>query len=541
MTRPPRRTPRSCALALAAALALALAPAPAGAKVEEGQRALPFKGTDFLSGSALDLEPAIGSRVIILDFGSIYCSSCMVTVPNLIKLRKQYPADDLAIFNIYLDIYNPQRVVKFFRGFAGDIGVNLLIDERLEISRSYGVDTLPTTFIIDRAGTVRRRIVGYTEADEREIGELVGRLISEQGVPSAVEGEGGRGKEPFTVYVPESFTKTTQQAVHVVGYAGGAGIRDVSLKLNNLPERTAPAKNNVFHFDTPLSLAMNLIEIKGVDAEGRTQSQSVVIFRETRIGGEISSELPSYRFHRDEEKRPCEKCHVLEASLADKSATQQSEVCNSCHGDLARHVFTHGPVTVGGCLPCHDYQSFPNRYELRSQGGELCFGCHDRVKEQIASSAYVHGPVAAGICTVCHDPHGADERFLLTRRQDRLCLSCHQDMLRELVRPTVHRPIEEGTCTGCHDPHASNTSKMLVLPREELCGKCHDFSRQQHMHKVGVGPETEFPEGTLLSREGTTICITCHLVHSSEQPYLWRGEKAMCGRGCHTSANPEAE
>src|SRR5512139_2279339 len=85
-------------LALAAAAAIVLAglrPA-AAAKLEEGQKALPFQGTDFLTGSALNIEESLGKRVILLDFGSIYCSSCMVTVPNLIRLRKKYPAEDLA-------------------------------------------------------------------------------------------------------------------------------------------------------------------------------------------------------------------------------------------------------------------------------------------------------------------------------------------------------------------------------------------------------------------------------------------------------------
>src|SRR5512145_2732428 len=85
-------------LCLCAALTARLGPAAArAAKVDEGQQGIPFKGTDFLSGAALDLSQSLGKRVILLDFGSIYCSSCMVTVPNLIKLRKKYSEDDLAI------------------------------------------------------------------------------------------------------------------------------------------------------------------------------------------------------------------------------------------------------------------------------------------------------------------------------------------------------------------------------------------------------------------------------------------------------------
>ena len=540
----PRRALRAVCLC-AALLALLGAAETRAAKLDEGQQAVTLKGTDFLTGAALDLDQSLGKRVILLDFGSIYCSSCMVTVPNLIKLRKRFAEEDLAIFNIYLDIYNPQRVVKFFRGFAGDMKLSLLIDDKLAISRDYGVDTLPTTIIIDRAGVIRRRIVGYTEADEKEIDDILDRLVSE--LPAtATPGQPRRGEEPFTVFVPESFTKTRADKVHVVGYIGGAGARDVSVKLNNLPERLVTAKEGVFHLQTSLSLAMNLIEIKGSEAGGATQNQSVVIFRETPMGGDISSDLPEYKFHREEDKKSCRKCHTLEMSAKD-GGSGQSEFCNACHAGLGKRIFTHGPITVGGCLPCHDYQSFPNRYGLRTQGAELCYGCHDRVRDRVKEATYLHGPVAAGICTVCHDPHGSNERFLLMRKSDRMCINCHQDMLREFALPNVHRPILDGSCTGCHDPHGAKVPKMLLLPREELCGKCHELT-PSHMHKVGVTARTEFPPGTPLGANATTICYTCHLFHASAQPKLARAPREVCGLGCHDvpadgggEAEPRAE
>ena len=320
----PPRGARRVAAVCAALLVLAARPG-AGGEARRGRQGCDFKGTDFLTNGALDLEQSLGKRVILLDFGSIYCSSCMVTVPNLIKLRKRFPQDDLAIFNIYLDIYNPQRVVKFFRGFAGDLNVSLLIDDKLAISREYGVDTLPTTIIIDRGGVIRRRIVGYTEADEKEIDVILDRLVSE--LPAAATpGQPRRSEEPFTVFVPESFTKTRQDKVHLVGYIGGAGARDVTVKLNNLPERVVTAKEGVFHLQTSLSLAMNLIEIRGQEAGGGAQSQSVVLFRETLMGGDINSDLPEYRFHRDEDKKPCRKCHALEVPDAEKDGLRPERV-----------------------------------------------------------------------------------------------------------------------------------------------------------------------------------------------------------------------
>ncbi len=525
------------ALLIALAFTVAIESTARAAKLEEGQKAIGLKGIDFLTGFPLDLEQSLGKRVILLDFGSIYCSSCMVTVPNLIKLRKKYPEEDLAIFNIYLDIYNPQRVIKFFRGFAKDINLNLLIDEKLAISREYGVDTLPTTIIVDRGGIIRRRIVGYTEADEKEIDGVIGKLLGEMPVSSSAREK--RGEDILTVFSPESFTKTTHDRISLVGYIGGAGLRDVSLKLNNMPERTVISRDNVFHFQTPLALAMNLIEVRAQGVEGARKSQSLVIFRETRMGGDITSDLPEYKFHREEEKKPCVKCHKLEVPLQDKSGIGQSAICAACHTGFSGRIFTHGPIAVGGCLPCHDYQSFPNKYELRSQGAVLCYSCHDRVREQVSKSSYIHGPVAAGYCVVCHDPHGANERFLLVKRGDQMCLSCHQDMLSELTKAVVHKPIEQGSCTGCHDPHGSNVRKLLVQSRATLCEKCHNFGGMHHLHKTGASAKTQFPPGTLLSPEGTTICMTCHNVHASNQEKLWRGPKEQCGLGCHQRLEQE--
>jgi predicted CXXCH cytochrome family protein len=529
----------SLAGAVAAAMLLAAPTPPASAKLEEGQKAREFKAKDFLLEEEVDLSEHLGKKVILLDFGSIYCSSCMVTVPNLVKLRKRYSEDELAILNIYLDIYNPQRVIKFFRGFAKDIHLSLVIDEKLAISREYGIDTLPTTLIIDRSGTIRRRIVGYTETDEKEINEIIENLVTEESPEgmAAVSDEGA-----ITIYVPESFTKTIQNGIFVVGHISGEGTKDVATKLNNLPEKMVRSKDNIFHYRTNLSLALNLLEVKGQVGEGKAKSQSAVVFREAAMRDDIRSDLPLYRFHHAEEMDVCRKCHVLDVELKDKSNLQQSKICDSCHGNMSKDVYTHGPITVGGCLPCHDYQSFPNKYELRSFGPDLCYTCHENVKEAIKAAAFIHGPTAAGMCIVCHEPHGSSEKFLLRRKVDRLCISCHQNVLRYFSSNTIHMPVEKGECTGCHDPHAAGDSKLLVLPKDQLCGKCHQIESYSHMHRVGVAAKTKFAVGTPVDSKGQTTCYSCHLFHSSTLAKLVRGEaEGVCGTGCHGMEEQEQE
>ncbi len=503
-------------------------------KIKEGQEGIRFTGTNFITNQPLDLNNDLKKKVILLDFGSIYCSSCMVTVPNLIKLSKEYQEDKLAIYNIYLDIYNPQRVIRFFMGFGKDLQFSLLIDDKLSTSREYGVDTLPTTVVIDRSGVVRRVITGYTENDEKEINKLIGDLVNE--LPSTAVSQ-AQAEQNLQVFSPESFTKTTNDAVFLVGFVGGPGVKDVSIKLNNLPEKITKTKDNIFHFRSNLSLAMNLIEVKSQVEEEKVKSESVVIFREPRLGMEIKSELPDYRFHVDDEKSPCVKCHKLTLSAQEKESMQSSQVCLACHRGLTNQIYVHGPISVGGCLPCHDYKSFPMKYELRSTGTSLCFTCHENMKE-VLHRPNVHGPLAAGICVVCHDPHGSQEKFLLRKKLDQQCISCHQDILKDYAKNFVHTIVREGQCTGCHDPHSSDYQWFLKKSQQEICTICHLEGSYAHTHKVGEKPtkdiNIEDPGAPLLTPAGLTTCETCHFVHSGDFNKLVKGGKDdYCARICH--------
>ena len=53
-----------------------------GAGLEEGDVATAFTGVD-LSGKPVDIAPLLGKQVIVLKFGSIYCSSCVKSITSL--------------------------------------------------------------------------------------------------------------------------------------------------------------------------------------------------------------------------------------------------------------------------------------------------------------------------------------------------------------------------------------------------------------------------------------------------------------------------
>ena len=94
--------------------------------------------------------------------------------------------------------------------------------------------------------------------------------------------------------------------------------------------------------------------------------------------------------------------------------------------DLAKKA-VHEPVRKGECAKCHDPHASDNKFNLRTAGNDLCFGCHQEKKDEFAK-AYVHGPVAAGVCAVCHNPHGSNEKYQLRLPQAQMCGICHQSI-----------------------------------------------------------------------------------------------------------------
>ncbi len=97
-------------------------------------------------------------KVVVLDFWATWCGPCRSEIPGYVKLQKKYQDIGLAIVGVSLDQDGPAKVQEFMR----DQGINYRIvmgDDKIADAFG-GVEAIPTTFIIDRNGTVQFRKVG---------------------------------------------------------------------------------------------------------------------------------------------------------------------------------------------------------------------------------------------------------------------------------------------------------------------------------------------------------------------------------------------
>jgi|TARA_B110000285_G_C15112193_1_gene611800 peroxiredoxin len=157
-------------LALGLALASFLISLPA-ATLAEGSLSAGMRAPDFELANLLDdterraLKDYSG-QVVYLDFWASWCGPCLVAMPKIEALRQTIDSDEFVVLAINVD-----RNLKKARKFLTKIGVGYdsLVDEQGRVSASYGLNAMPSSFVINRGGVVTKVHEGFRDGDEDEL------------------------------------------------------------------------------------------------------------------------------------------------------------------------------------------------------------------------------------------------------------------------------------------------------------------------------------------------------------------------------------
>jgi peroxiredoxin len=127
------------------------------------------------SGKKISLSDYKG-KAVVLDFWATWCAPCKVEIPWLIKLRDQYAAQGLEVIGAStddLDESDQKQLAqdkKDIADFATKMHINYpVVVNGQSVATPYGgLDALPTTFYIDRKGTIVASGIGLVDRDEIE-------------------------------------------------------------------------------------------------------------------------------------------------------------------------------------------------------------------------------------------------------------------------------------------------------------------------------------------------------------------------------------
>ena len=152
-------------LAIAACLIATSTQTAEGAKAAAWQRVntdgKPVKSSDF------------AGKVVILDFWATWCPPCKAEIPGFVELQEKYGDKGLMIVGVSLDEQGPAVVKPFMQQFRVNYPI-VMGDEKI-LQDFGGVTAIPTTFIIDKAGNIVKKHVGFASKEdfEKEITPLL--------------------------------------------------------------------------------------------------------------------------------------------------------------------------------------------------------------------------------------------------------------------------------------------------------------------------------------------------------------------------------
>lgn len=127
-----------------------------------------------LRGRRIELGSFRG-KVIFINFWATWCVPCRAEMPAMERLYQDFKDKDFVMLAISEDLEGRSIVETFVEEFKFTFPI--LLDSDLIINDRYGVRGIPTTFLIDKTGTITHKMLGARDWNQKESRELVRKLV----------------------------------------------------------------------------------------------------------------------------------------------------------------------------------------------------------------------------------------------------------------------------------------------------------------------------------------------------------------------------
>jgi thiol-disulfide isomerase/thioredoxin len=143
---------------------------------EVGQSAPQFTLPTLKNDSPTSLKKFDG-KLVYLDFWASWCAPCKTSFPLLNKLHQKLKAQGFEVVAVNLD-EDKMLAEKFLQEVPVDFTV--LRDAKGEWADQYVVDSMPTSFIIDKNGVIQKIHHGFVAEDIKEIETKITELLAKK-------------------------------------------------------------------------------------------------------------------------------------------------------------------------------------------------------------------------------------------------------------------------------------------------------------------------------------------------------------------------
>jgi thiol-disulfide isomerase/thioredoxin len=141
-------------------------------------------------GDAAPLVPggAVHEGPVALVFFKVTCPVCQMAAPKIDTMARSYPG---RVVGVGQD--PPDELERFGREFRMDIAAVADVPP-YDVSNAYGIETVPTLFVIDGAGVVADAVVSWDRAGYNRASARLAELL---GVEPVTVSDSSDGLPPF--------------------------------------------------------------------------------------------------------------------------------------------------------------------------------------------------------------------------------------------------------------------------------------------------------------------------------------------------------
>jgi len=141
-------------------LFLALTGCPDKAPVPREGASAPDFTLEGVSGEKVRLSDLRG-KVVLLNFWASWCPPCREEIPSLFTLNAALTGKNFRMLAVAIDEGGRDQVMEFFRRTG--VSLPALFDPGGNVGKSYGITGVPETFVIDKQGVIRKKVIGPIE------------------------------------------------------------------------------------------------------------------------------------------------------------------------------------------------------------------------------------------------------------------------------------------------------------------------------------------------------------------------------------------
>lgn len=113
-------------------------------------------------------------KVVFINFWATWCTTCKAEMPYKEKLYEKMKDKPFQMFGMLFKD-NPRNLIPYFKKHK--ISLPTLIDPGNKTAGLFGITGVPETFIIDKEGIVREKIVGMREWDSPETVAIIEKWL----------------------------------------------------------------------------------------------------------------------------------------------------------------------------------------------------------------------------------------------------------------------------------------------------------------------------------------------------------------------------